>query len=103
VIAAFGYWGVHTGAGTASRILLGVGAPFVGFGFWGAVDFRHAGRLAEPLRLIQELVVTSLAAVAWYVAQRPELAIAFAVLSVAYHVLVYATGGRLLDSSEARS
>jgi len=33
-------------------------------GFWGAVDFHQAGRLAEPLRLVQELAISGLAAVA---------------------------------------
>jgi len=97
VIAAFAYWGVHTGGGPTAKVLLGVAAPAAGFGFWGAVDFRRAGRLGEPLRLIQELAVSSLAALAWYAAGRTGPAIALAVLSVLYHGLVYATGGRLLD------
>jgi hypothetical protein len=48
-----------------------LGAPLVGFGFWGAVDFHQAGRFAEPLRLIQELAISALAAVACQQRTRP--------------------------------
>jgi hypothetical protein len=76
----------------------------MGFGFWGALDFRGAGRFAEPLRLAQEIVVSLLAALAWYGAGRPVLGIALAVLSVVYHALVYLSGARLLQpmTSDAR-
>jgi hypothetical protein len=96
VVAALAYWGVHTGGSAAVKVILGVCAPLVGFGFWGAVDFRGAGRFAEPLRLVQELVISLLAALAWYAAGRHMLGIALAALSLVYHALVYASGARLL-------
>ena len=68
----------------------------LGFGLWGAIDFRQAGRYAEPLRLTQELAISALAAVALYAAGQPALAIALAALSIVYHGLVYASGARLL-------
>lgn len=73
-----------------------LGVPFAGFGFWGAIDFHQAGRFAEPLRLIQELAISALAAAAWYAAGDHSLALALGALSAAYHVLVYVSGGRLL-------
>jgi hypothetical protein len=73
-----------------------VGAPALGFGFWGAVDFHQAGRLGEPLRLLQELAISGLAAVALYAAGQHLLGWALGLLSVIYHALVYAQGGRLL-------
>ena len=91
VVCGLAYWGHRTGG-----VILAVAAPVVGFGFWGAVDFRRAGRAAEPLRLIQELVISGLAAVAFYVAGRHALGWTLATTSVAHHVLVYATGNRLL-------
>ena len=97
VVVALAMWGFHAGGGTGTEILLAIGAPLVGFGFWGAVDFRQAGRLAEPLRLVQELAVSGLAAVAWYAAGEHALAWALGLLSLGYHALVYATGGRLLE------
>ncbi|QEC48280.1 DUF2568 domain-containing protein [Baekduia soli] len=91
------YWGATAGHDTAADIALGVGAPVVGFGFWGRVDVGGAGRHAELLRLLQELVVSGLAAVALYAAGLPATGVALALLSLAYHARVYALGGTLLD------
>jgi hypothetical protein len=101
VVVALADWGVHTGEGTAAKIVLGVAAPLVGFGFWGAVDF-HRFRLAEPLCLIQELAISGLAAVAWYAAARHILGILLGALSIADHALVYASGQRLLKIANSR-
>jgi hypothetical protein len=51
IVAALCSWGAHMGGTVATKVILGVGAPALGFGFWGAVDFHQAGRFAEPLRL----------------------------------------------------
>ena len=96
VVLALAYWGVQAGGSTAGKLFLGVGAPVLGFGLWGAIDFRQAGRYAEPLRLTQELAISALAAVALYAAGQLALAIAVAALSIVYHGLVYASGARLL-------
>ena len=96
IVAAFAWWGYRAGAGTGMKILLAVGAPALGFGFWGAVDFHQAGRLAEPLRLLQELAISALAAVALYAAGQHLLGWVLGLLSAAYHALVYLQGGRLL-------
>lgn len=95
VVVGLGYWGYESGHATWTKVLLAVGAPVVGFGVWGAVDFRFAGRLAEPLRLLEEFVISGLAALALYVAGARLWGGALAVLSVVYHVLVYASGDRL--------
>ena len=95
VVAGLAYWGVHAGQSTSAQVLLGIGAPLGGFGFWGAVDF-HRSRHPEVLRLMQELVISGLAAAACYAAGGHALAFALATLSVVYHVLVYASGARLL-------
>lgn len=101
IVVALGFWGYHVGPGAGAKIALMIGVPLVGFGFWGAVDFRRAGRFAEPLRLAQELVVSGLAAAAWYAAGQQALGIALAGLSLLYHLLVYASGARLLSYSGA--
>ncbi len=103
IVVALAYWGFHTGNGTGAKIALGVGAPLVGFGFWGAIDFHQAGRAAEPLRLTQELVVSGLAALAWYEAGQHALGLALGALSIAYHALVYLSGARLLGSGDQRA
>ncbi len=81
IVVALGYWGYQTGKSMTAKILLGMGAPVLGFGVWGAVDFRQAGTLAEPLRLFEELIISGLAAVAWYTAGRawPRLGLGAAV------------------------
>ena len=96
VVAALAFWGVHLGGSTAAKIALGIAAPALGFGFWGAIDFHQAGRLAEPLRFVQELTISMLAALAWYTTGRHGLGFALFGLSIVYHALVYATGERLL-------
>ncbi len=96
IVAALANWGVAVGGGAAAQIALGIAAPLAGFGFWGAVDFHQAGRWAEPLRLLQELVISAAAAAAWYGAGQHVLAWSLAGLSATYHGMVYATGRRLL-------
>jgi Protein of unknown function (DUF2568) len=103
VVVALGFWGYHTGGSTGSQIGLMIAAPLVAFGFWGAVDFHQAGRLAEPLRLIQELAISGLAAIAWYAAGYQAAGLALAGLSLVYHALVYASGARLLMGQSVRS
>jgi hypothetical protein len=96
IVLALAYWGYHTGGSTLAKVALAVGAPALGFGFWGLVDFHQAGRMAEPLRLVQELVISGLAAVALVVAGQPALGWALGLISIAHHALVYGLGQRLL-------
>lgn len=96
VVVGFGFWGFKTGNSTFSKILLGIGTPMLGFGFWGLVDFRRAGSLSEPLRLIQELTITGLAALALYVAGARAWGLALVTISIVHHALVYLLGGTLL-------
>ena len=98
IVVGLAYWGFQTADGSIAKIGLAIGAPVLGFGFWGLVDFHQAGRAAEPLRLVQELVISGLVALALWSAGQPLLGLLLAVLSVVYHALVYATGGRLLKS-----
>lgn len=96
IVAALGYWGYKTGESTGAKILLAIGASVIGFGFWGLVDFRKAGSLAESLRLIQELVISGLAAFAWYTAGAQTWSWALGLISIIHHILVYVLGGTLL-------
>jgi hypothetical protein len=102
VVLGFGYWGYHVGARRASKVALAIGTPLVGFGIWGAIDFHQFGRRGEGLRLLEELFLSGLAAVALWMAGQAWLGAALAVLSVVYHVLVYATGHRLLKHAPAQ-
>ncbi len=96
IVVTFAFWGYAVADDTAIRILLAVLAPVVVFGFWGAVDFRFAGRHAEALRLSQELAVTALAGAAVYTTGHHLLAWLLLLLSLVHHTAVYLLGERLL-------
>ncbi len=97
IVVALGVWGYHTEAALPWKLLLTVLAPLLGFGFWGAIDFHQAGKLAEPLRLVQELAISVLAALALIGVGLLPWALGMLVLSVAHHTLVYALGQRLIN------
>jgi len=94
------YWGVFTGDSTEMKVILAVLAPVVVFGFWGFVDFRWIGRSKEAVRLIQELAITGLVAVALVTAGKPFPAWLLIAVSIGHHVLLYLTGGRLLKETQ---
>jgi Protein of unknown function (DUF2568) len=96
IVLGLAYWGWQAGSSTIAKIGLAIGASIVGFGFWGLVDFHQVGRAAELLRLVEELVISGLVALAVWSAGLPVAGVLLALLSVVYHALVYATGGRLL-------
>jgi hypothetical protein len=98
IVVALAWWGYRAGHSQGTKILIATTAPLVGFGFWGAVDFHQVGRMAEPLRLIEELAISGLAAIAWYAAGQHVLGLVLGFLSLAYHTLVYARAGRLLKA-----
>jgi hypothetical protein len=98
IVLALAFWGYQTGNNLGTKILLGIIAPLIGFGFWGAIDFHRAGNMAEHLRLIEELVISWLAAFALFVVGQPVLGWTLGLLSIVYHTLVYVSGERLLKS-----
>lgn len=98
IVAALGYWGLQTGASAIAKIVLSIGAPLLVFGFWGVFDFHNAGRWAEPLRLLQELVICGLAVILLYAIGQHALAWTLALISIVHHALVYVLGGSLLRS-----
>jgi hypothetical protein len=98
IIVALGYWGFHTGKNMSMEVLLGIGAPALGFGFWGLFDFHQAGQAAEPLRLLQELVISGLAVVALYTTGQQTLGWILGLISLVYHSLVYLAGETLLKN-----
>jgi Protein of unknown function (DUF2568) len=102
IVGGLAYWGVRTGDTTAAKVLLGIGAPLIGFGIWGAVDFRGAARHAELLRLLEELAISAAACAALVASGRPAIGVALAGVSVAHHALVYAIGERLLKPGVAQ-
>ncbi len=98
IVLAFGYWGYHLGSSPFIKILLAIVVPLVVFGFWGMVDFHQFGRYSERLRLIQELLITFAAALVLYLCGLIVLCWVMILISIVHHVLVYASGGRLLKN-----
>ncbi len=90
MLAAFGYWGFQTGTSTLIRVVLGIGTPLLAIIIWGIYNApRSARRLARNPRLLLELFMFSLAALALAAAGQPAAALIFAIfilinLSLAY-------------------
>jgi len=99
IVGGLVYWGVFTGDSTGMKVILAVVAPVVVFGFWGLVDFRWVGKSKEVVRLIQELAITGLVAVALMTTGNSFLGWLLLTVSIAHHVLLYLTGGRLLKET----
>ncbi|HEY8595193.1 MAG TPA: YrdB family protein [Devosiaceae bacterium] len=96
IVLGLGYWGWQAGGPGAVRWALAIIVPVIGFGIWGLVDFRQFGALAEPMRLVEELLISGLAALAVFSAGQMALGLALAGLSILHHGLVYALGQTLL-------
>lgn len=96
IIASHAYWGLHTGGTAMVKLALAVVAPALVFGFWGFVDFHQMGQSAELLRLVQELTLSFLAAVAVYAAGQRIFGCVLAVVSIVHHLIIYAVGEKLL-------
>jgi hypothetical protein len=75
---------------------LGIFTPLVIFGFWSLVDFHNTGKFNELYRLLQELIISLLAAFAAYKQGAVTFGIGLAILSLIYHGLVYLNGDRIL-------
>lgn len=95
-------WGIYAGGSVGLKVVLAIAAPAVVFGFWGLVDFRRLGNAAEWARLTQELAITALVALALMAAGAPIFGWVLLAVSVMHHILVYATGDRLIKETPAR-
>ena len=96
IVLALGYWGYHAGSSKGLKILFCIATPLIGFGFWGLVDFHQFGHFSEALRLIQELIISGLAAFALYTTGAHLPGLILGIVSSVYHMLVYINGDRLL-------
>ena len=100
LVLGLGYLGYLMGEGKFWKIFLAILMPVVFFGIWGIVDFRRLNKYAESFRLIEEMLITLLAAAALYVYGAHFIAWALAILSVVHHSLTYLIGDRLLKPRE---
>jgi uncharacterized membrane protein len=75
LLAAFAYWGIHTGQNLAAKILLGIGAPLLAAIFWGLfMAPRATYRVRNPLYLVIKAILFGLAVIALAVSDSPILA-----------------------------
>jgi len=93
VLVALGYWGFQTGQGMIAKIGLALGAPVVAVVVWALFGAPKAvWRLLGPWHLIVDVVFFGAAAVALLTVGQRQLAMAFALVVVINHVLVYVWG-----------
>jgi hypothetical protein len=102
IVAGLAYWGYQAAHG-AWRFALAIAAPIIGFGIWGAVDVRQAGRWSEVLRCTEELAISAVVALGLALIGAGVAAAILMCLSVVYHISVYAAGERLLDRAGTSS
>ena len=87
-LAALVTWGVH-GVGGALGWVLGIAAPVLFAAVWGAfLAPRAPRRLHDPARLVAEVVLFGLAAIALFAADLPLAGAVYAVVAVLGIVLV---------------
>lgn len=97
IVIAFAQWGYHTGKTIGYSVFLSIIAPLVMFSIWSLFDFRNVVSTPEPFRLVQEMFISLLAAVAWYISGQRMLGLTLAIISIIHHIMVYALGYKLLQ------
>jgi hypothetical protein len=95
IVGGLVFWGLRAGSSPLVRVVLAISAPVIVFGFWATVDFRWLGRSAEAMRLVQELAVAALVAVALFAVGSPVLGWSLAAVSVSHHVFARLAADRL--------
>ena len=88
LLVALAVWGFHVGSGLAGDLVLGLGAPLLAavvWGLWVAPASRR--RLADPARLLVEVLLFAAGVVALAVAGFPLVAVGFAAV-VAVNIIL---------------
>ncbi len=89
ILAAAGYWGFKTRVQTSAKIALGIGAPLLIALLWGIfLAPASPRRLAEPWRLLAEVIIFGVAITALYSTGAHYLAGAFALMVVLNKILL---------------
>jgi hypothetical protein len=89
LLVALAVWGFHTGAGTAAKAGLGLGAPLLAAVIWGLwVAPASRRRLPDPARLVVEVVLFAAGVAALTAAGYVVVAVVFGVVVTVNIVLV---------------
>ncbi len=90
MLAAFGYWGFHTGESSVSRISLGLGAPLLAAIIWGTfLSPKAAVTVPGVIRFILQVIVFGAAVAVLFAAGRPTWAWVLGLLVVLNKILLY--------------
>lgn len=90
MLVAFGYWGFNTGESTVVHWILGLGVPVIAIVIWSIFNAPLSKRrLARTPRIILEVVMFSLGALALAVAGQTTWAAIFVVFIVINQILIY--------------
>jgi hypothetical protein len=93
-LGALAYWGFRVSSGVLQWVL-GIGAPLAMAVIWGRfMSPKATSRLNDPARLIAEIAIFGIAAVALADADQPTLAIAFAAAVAVHLILTFPLGQR---------
>ena len=91
LLAAFAYWGFHSGGATAMRWLLGIGVPLVVAGFWWRfMAPKSRSQLRGAACLVAKVLLFGLATLALAAAGALSAALVLAVVFVLNTVGLYA-------------
>jgi hypothetical protein len=89
LLVALAVWGFHTDAGAAAKVALGLGAPLAAAVIWGLwVAPASRRRLADPARLVVEVLLFAAGVAALAAAGYVLAAVVLAVVVAANIILV---------------
>ncbi|MCG7344766.1 YrdB family protein [Sporosarcina sp. ACRSL] len=87
-LVAVSYWGFQTGSGFLMKAVLGIGSPFLLATIWGIfVAPKSALRVKGSGRVVLELIIFGVAALAIYDVGKLTLAIILAIVAVVSSIL----------------
>jgi hypothetical protein len=92
MLAAFAFWGIHTGDGLGGKIALGLGAPLLAAIGWGIFLAPRAVSLSQPVHVLLAGAVFLSASLALAASGRPALAWILFLAYVLNQALVFAWG-----------
>lgn len=89
-LVAVSYWGFQTGSGFLMKSVLGIGSPLLMAIIWGIFVSPKAPLQVKGFRrVVPELIIFGVVALALYDVGKPSLAIILATLAVVNSLLMY--------------
>ena len=90
MLVSFMYWGFHLDTSLFVKILFGVGTPILVAIIWGTFIAPKASiPVTVPIRVLLQIILFSLAAVALYFSEKATLAIIFGTIVLIEMILMY--------------